>query len=130
MRIARGRAPAPSEQRGRRSPGASGPTRCCDGERGSRQRRLLRARRRTHWHPHAIDQVLVVAHGAGYVRTRDGNGERVGAGDVVHIAAGEERLARHQPGQLPASTSRSHSVPRRGSNRWSDADYAEEANGA
>ena len=45
---------------------------------------------RTHWHMHAIGQVLVVTHGEGFVRTRDGDGGRIAAGDVVHIAAGEE----------------------------------------
>ena len=54
---------------------------------------------RTHWHTHAIGQVLVVTHGAGFVRTREGDGGRLAAGDVVHIAAGEE----HWHGAAPDS---------------------------
>lgn len=45
---------------------------------------------RTHWHTHEIGQVLYVTNGEGYVRTREGTGGRIAAGDVVHIAAGEE----------------------------------------
>ena len=44
-------------------------------------------------------QVLVVTHGAGFVRTRDGEGGRIAAGDIVHIAAGEE----HWHGAAPDS---------------------------
>ena len=54
---------------------------------------------RTHWHTHAIGQVLHVTHGAGFVGRRDGTGGPIGAGDVVHIAAGEE----HWHGAAPDS---------------------------
>lgn len=45
---------------------------------------------RTHWHRHTAGQVLVVTHGQGRVRSRDGSGGVIAAGDVVHIAPGEE----------------------------------------
>ena len=54
---------------------------------------------RTHWHTHAIGQVLYVTHGAGFVRRRDGVGGPIRAGDVVHIAGGEE----HWHGAAPDS---------------------------
>jgi quercetin dioxygenase-like cupin family protein len=54
---------------------------------------------RTHWHTHEIGQVLYVTHGAGFVRGRDGAGGPIGAGDVVHIASGEE----HWHGAAPDS---------------------------
>jgi quercetin dioxygenase-like cupin family protein len=54
---------------------------------------------RTNWHTHAIGQVLYVTHGAGFVRRRDGEGGPIRAGDVVHIAAGEE----HWHGAAPDS---------------------------
>ena len=45
---------------------------------------------RTHWHRHAGGQLLYVTHGRGRVRSRDGSGGAMAAGDVVHIAPGEE----------------------------------------
>ena len=45
---------------------------------------------RTHWHRHAGGQLLHVTHGRGRVRSRDGSGGAMAAGDVVHIAPGEE----------------------------------------
>jgi quercetin dioxygenase-like cupin family protein len=54
---------------------------------------------RTNWHTHAIGQVLYVTHGAGFVRRRDGAGGPIRAGDVVHIAGGEE----HWHGAAPDS---------------------------
>jgi quercetin dioxygenase-like cupin family protein len=54
---------------------------------------------RTHWHTHAIGQVLYVTHGAGFVRRRDGAGGPIKAGDVVHISPGEE----HWHGAAPDS---------------------------
>lgn len=47
-------------------------------------------RSRTHWHRHGIGQVLYVTIGAGWVQKRGGEGFALRAGDVVHIAAGEE----------------------------------------
>jgi quercetin dioxygenase-like cupin family protein len=54
---------------------------------------------RTHWHTHEIGQVLYVTHGEGFVRTREGTGGRIRAGDTVHIPAGEE----HWHGAAPDS---------------------------
>jgi len=54
---------------------------------------------RTNWHTHAIGQVLYVTHGAGFVRSRDGVGGPIRAGDVVHVAAREE----HWHGAAPDS---------------------------
>jgi quercetin dioxygenase-like cupin family protein len=45
---------------------------------------------RTHWHTHELGQVLYVTHGEGFVQARDGTGDRISAGDVVHIAPGED----------------------------------------
>ena len=45
---------------------------------------------RTRWHTHEIAQVLFITHGQGYVRTRDGVGAMVRAGDVIHFVPGEE----------------------------------------
>jgi quercetin dioxygenase-like cupin family protein len=45
---------------------------------------------RTHWHTHELGQVLYVTHGEGFVQGRDGTGHRISAGDVVHIAPGED----------------------------------------
>jgi quercetin dioxygenase-like cupin family protein len=45
---------------------------------------------RTHWHRHALGQVLHVTAGEGRVGTRAGVGDTIRAGDVVHFAPGEE----------------------------------------
>ena len=78
---------------------------------------------RTHWHTHAIGQVLAVTHGEGLARTRDGDGGRIRAGDVVHIAAGEEHW--HGAG---ADSYLLHVAISLGSATWldpvSDEDYA------
>jgi quercetin dioxygenase-like cupin family protein len=54
---------------------------------------------RTHWHTHAIGQVLHVTAGAGWIQTRAGEGAPLTVGDTVHIPAGEE----HWHGGLPDS---------------------------
>ena len=54
---------------------------------------------RTHWHTHAVGQVLYVTHGEGYLMTRTGEGGRLAAGDVAHIPPGEE----HWHGAAPGS---------------------------
>ena len=78
---------------------------------------------RTDWHTHAIGQVLVVTHGEGFVRTRDGEGGRIQAGDVVHIGPGEE----HWHGASPDSYLL-HVAVSLGSAAWlepvNDEDYA------
>lgn len=40
---------------------------------------------RTNWHTHGQGQVLIVTAGEGLVFDREGNGGRIGTGDVVHI---------------------------------------------
>jgi quercetin dioxygenase-like cupin family protein len=47
-------------------------------------------RARTHWHRHERGQLLVVSAGSGHVRSRDGSGEAIRAGDIVWIPPGEE----------------------------------------
>ena len=54
---------------------------------------------RTYWHRHSEGQVLYVTHGQGRVRSRDGSGGIIAAGDVIHIAPGEE----HWHGAAPDS---------------------------
>ncbi|HEX6472055.1 MAG TPA: cupin domain-containing protein [Streptosporangiaceae bacterium] len=45
---------------------------------------------RTYWHSHADGQILVVTHGRGLVRTREGSEAALTAGDVVYVPPGEE----------------------------------------
>jgi quercetin dioxygenase-like cupin family protein len=47
-------------------------------------------RARTHWHRHQRGQLLVVKAGQGWVRSRDGSGDAIRAGDTVWIPPGEE----------------------------------------
>lgn len=91
MRIAKGRAQAPSEQRSETFTGTvwADPVLAAEGEVGVNDV-FFEPGARTDWHTHAIGQVLVVAHGEGFVRTRTGEGGRIVPGDVVHIAGGEE----------------------------------------
>ena len=52
---------------------------------------------RTFWHRHSGGQVLIVTHGQGRVRSRDGGGGVIAPGDVVHIAPGEEHWHGAEP---------------------------------
>ncbi|MGW0864093.1 (R)-mandelonitrile lyase [Streptomyces sp. NPDC002611] len=45
---------------------------------------------RTHWHSHALGQVLHITDGIGLVGTRDGNVIRVRAGETVKCPPNEE----------------------------------------
>ncbi len=63
-------------------------------------------RARTYWHRHSGGQVLVVTHGEGRVRSRDGKGGTIAAGDVVHIQPGEE----HWHGAGPDSYLLHHAI--------------------
>lgn len=45
---------------------------------------------RTHWHTHALGQVLHITDGVGLVGTRDGHVVRVAAGHTVTCPPGEE----------------------------------------
>lgn len=78
---------------------------------------------RTHWHTHDVAQVLSVVAGEGRVQSRAGSGATIGAGDVVHIPAGEE----HWHGAAPGSCLL-HLAVSVGATNWldavSDADYA------
>ena len=101
MRIAPGRAPgAVSEERGPTFTGRvwADPVLAAESDVGVANV-FFEPGARTHWHTHAIGQVLYVTHGAGFVRRRDGTGGPIRAGDVVHIAAGEE----HWHGAAPDS---------------------------
>ena len=83
---------------------------------------------RTHWHTHDVAQVLSVVAGEGRVQSRDGSGTTIGAGDVVHIPAGEE----HWHGAAPASYLL-HLAVSVGQTTWldavSDADYEHATSG-
>ena len=92
MRIAKGRAtPTPSEQRSETFTGVvwADPVLAAESDVGVSDV-FFAPGARTDWHAHAIGQVLIVTHGAGFVRTRDGDGGRITPGDVVHIPADEE----------------------------------------
>jgi len=65
--------------------------------------------------------VLCVTHGQGRVRSRDGSGGVVAAGDVVHIAPGEE----HWHGAAPDSFML-HLAISLGKSEWLDAVSDEE----
>jgi quercetin dioxygenase-like cupin family protein len=77
---------------------------------------------RTNWHRHEVMQVLHVTIGAGWVQSRDGRGEPLRPGDVVHIPAGEE----HWHGAVPDACV-SHLAISVGATDWlepvSDIDY-------
>jgi quercetin dioxygenase-like cupin family protein len=124
MRIARGRADAPSQKRDDTFTGRvwADPVLGAEGEVGVNDV-FFEPGARTHWHTHTIGQVLVVTHGEGVVRTRAGDGGRIGVGDVVHIASGEE----HWHGAAPDSYL-VHVAISLGSAIWlepvSDKDYA------
>jgi quercetin dioxygenase-like cupin family protein len=124
MRIARGRADDPSQKRDDTFTGTvwADPVLSTEADVGVNDV-FFEPGARTHWHTHAIGQVLVVTHGEGFVRTRDGDGGRIAAGDVVHIASGEE----HWHGAAPDSYLL-HVAISLGSATWlepvSDKDYA------
>lgn len=71
---------------------------------------------RTHWHRHADGQVLYVTHGEGRVRSRDGTGGVIAAGDIVHIAPGEEHWHGAGPGTFML-----HLAISLGKSEWFDA---------
>ena|SRR5581483_7784249 len=125
MRIARGRAEgAATEERGPTFTGRVlvDPVLAAEGGVGVNNV-FFEPGARTHWHTHAIGQVLYVTHGAGFVRRRDGTGGAIRGGDVVHIAAGEE----HWHGAAPDSYLL-HVAVSLGDAEWLDAvtdeDYA------
>jgi quercetin dioxygenase-like cupin family protein len=78
---------------------------------------------RTHWHTHDVAQVLHVVAGEGRAQSRGGTAVRLRAGDVVHLAAGEE----HWHGAAPVSYLL-HLAISVGTTNWldpvTDADYS------
>jgi quercetin dioxygenase-like cupin family protein len=70
---------------------------------------------RTHWHRHERGQVLLVTHGRGFARVRDGDGAWIGPGDVVYFSAGEE----HWHGAGPESYL-THTAISLGTTDWLD----------
>jgi quercetin dioxygenase-like cupin family protein len=124
MRIARGRAAAPSEQRSTTFTGrvwADPVLAPADGVAVNAV--FFEPGARTHWHSHEIGQVLHVTHGEGWVQVRDGDGGPLTAGDVVHIGPGEE----HWHGAAPDAYML-HVAVSLGGHEWlgpvSDDDYA------
>jgi quercetin dioxygenase-like cupin family protein len=101
MRIARaGRAGTPSEERGPTFTGQVWADPVLGAAHGVTVLNVFfEPGARTHWHTHDVAQVLSVVAGEGRVQSRDGSGTTIGAGDVVHIPAGEE----HWHGAAPAS---------------------------
>lgn len=52
---------------------------------------------RSHWHVHEGEQAIYVSSGTGAMVSADEQGQRVGPGDLVYVAAGE----RHWHGAAP-----------------------------
>jgi quercetin dioxygenase-like cupin family protein len=124
MRIAHGRAGSPSEKRSKNFTGGVWGDRVLPDDGGVTINSVLfEPGGRTHWHSHETGQVLHVLQGAGWVQVRNGAGEPIKAGDVVHIAAGEE----HWHGAAPDSFVL-HLAISLGDHDWlepvSDADYS------
>lgn len=92
MRIARGRAPGvPSEERGATFTGRVWADTVLDPEDGVVVNNVFfEPGARTHWHTHAVTQVLYVLAGEGWVQVRGGVGGPITTGDTVQIPAGEE----------------------------------------
>ena len=100
MRVARGRASAPTEERGPTFTGKVWADPVLPAERGIVVNNVFfEPGARTHWHTHEVAQVLYVLAGEGRVQSRDGSGAALTAGDTVHIDAGEE----HWHGAAPGS---------------------------
>jgi quercetin dioxygenase-like cupin family protein len=100
MRIARGRAGTPTEERGPTFTGRVWADSVLPAEDGIVVNNVFfEPASRTHWHTHEVAQVLYVLAGEGRVQSRDGTGEKLTAGDTVHIPAGEE----HWHGASPDS---------------------------
>jgi quercetin dioxygenase-like cupin family protein len=125
MRIARGRANAPSEKRSATFTGNVWADPVLPAEDGVTVNAVFfEPGARTHWHSHDAGQVLHITHGQGYLMCRDGSGGFLTAGDVAHIAPGEE----HWHGAAPDSYML-HVAVSIGGHEWlepvSDEDYAQ-----
>ena len=91
MRIARGRAGIPSEERSATFTGRVwGDPVLAAQEDVTVNAVFFEPGARTHWHSHKFGQVLYVMHGEGWLQTRAGEGGPITAGDVAHIGPGEE----------------------------------------
>jgi quercetin dioxygenase-like cupin family protein len=100
MRVARGRAGTPSEERGPTFTGRVWADPVFAAEDGIMVNNVFfEPGARTHWHTHGVAQVLYVLAGEGRVQSRDGTGSPLSVGDTVHIPAGEE----HWHGAAPGS---------------------------
>jgi quercetin dioxygenase-like cupin family protein len=100
MRVARGRAGTPSEERGPTFTGRVWADPVFAAEDGIMVNNVFfEPGARTHWHTHGFAQVLYVLAGEGRVQSRDGTGSALQVGDTVHIPAGEE----HWHGAAPGS---------------------------
>jgi quercetin dioxygenase-like cupin family protein len=124
MRIARGRAGAPSEKRAGTFTGDVWGDPILPSEDGVTVNAVFfEPGGRTHWHSHDVGQVLHVTHGQGYLQCRDGSGTTLLPGDVAHIGPGEE----HWHGAAPSSYLL-HVAVSLGGYEWlepvSDEDYA------
>jgi 4-carboxymuconolactone decarboxylase len=73
-------------------------------------------RARTHWHRHPGGQFLFAVSGRGRVRSRDGEGHVLEAGDVIHVAGHEW----HFHGGTPDSPLVHVAVNGGGSPEWSE----------
>lgn len=71
---------------------------------------------RTHWHRHPGGQFLFAVSGRGRVRSRDGEGHVVEAGDVIHVDGDEW----HFHGGMPDSPLVHVAVNGGGAPEWSD----------
>ncbi len=124
MRVARGRATSPTQERGPTFSGKVWADPVLPPEQGIVVNNVFfEPGARTHWHTHQVAQVLYVLAGEGRVQSRDGTGAAIGAGDTVHLAAGEE----HWHGAAPGSYLL-HLAVSVGTTSWlepvDDADYA------
>jgi quercetin dioxygenase-like cupin family protein len=124
MRIARGRADAPSERREGTFTGRVWIDPVLSAQDGVTVSSVFfEPGARTHWHTHSVGQVLHVTHGEGVVQVRGAEGRRITAGDVVHIRPGEQ----HWHGAAEESYLL-HTAVSLGSTEWlapvSSSDYA------
>jgi quercetin dioxygenase-like cupin family protein len=124
VRISRGRAGGPSEERGPTFTGRVWADPVLEAKDGVGVNNVFfEPGARTHWHRHEVTQVLHVTSGRGWLQTRAGDGAPLTLGDTAHIPAGEE----HWHGACPDSYM-SHLAISVGTNEWldavSDEDYA------
>ena len=124
MRISRGRAGGPSEERGATFSGRVWADPVLEAQdRVGVNSVFFDPGARTYWHRHEVGQVLHVTSGEGWLQTRAGDCAPFTLGDTAHIPACEE----HWHGACPDSYM-SHLAISLGTNEWldpvSDEDYA------